>query len=87
MVAPRDYFQDDQEASGILKIINPWLHLELVYYSRSTTHFMSLALEINDVLVYLVKKIHVEGKKWLVRGPFKPIGLIGMAPSWPPLEE
>ena len=48
-------FQDDKEASGILKIIKSLLHLELVYYSRSTTHFISLALEINNVLVYLVK--------------------------------
>ena len=55
MVAPRDYFQDDQGTSGILKIIKSQLHLELVYYSRLTTHFISLALEINNVLVYLVK--------------------------------
>ena len=55
MVAPRDYFQDDKDASGILKIIKSSLHLELVYYSRSTTHFISLALEFNNVLVYLVK--------------------------------
>ena len=48
-------FQDDKEASGILKIIKSLLHLELVYYSRSTTHFISLALKINNVLVYLVK--------------------------------
>ena len=27
----------------------------MVYYGRSATHFISLALEINDVLVYLVK--------------------------------
>ena len=57
MVAPRDYFQDDQEASGILKIIQSELHIELVYYSRSTTHFISLALEINNMSVYLVKNI------------------------------
>ena len=55
MVAPRDYFQDDKEASGILKIIKSLLHLKLMYYSRSTTHFISLALGINNVLVYLVK--------------------------------
>ena len=84
MVAPRDYFQDDQEANGILKIIESQLHLELVYYSRSTTHFISLALDINNMLVYMWE----EKIKWLVRGPFKPLGLIGsMAPSWPPLKE
>ena len=54
MVAPGDYFQDNKEASGIL-IIKSQLHIQLVYYSRSTTHFISLALEINNVLVYLVK--------------------------------
>ena len=63
MVAPRDYFQDDQEANGILKIIKSQLHLELVYYSRSTSHFISLALDINNMLVYMWE----EKIKWLVR--------------------
>ena len=51
---PRGYFQDDKETSGILKIIKSWLHLELVYHSRSTTHFISLALEIKKLMCWCI---------------------------------
>ena len=48
------------------------LHLELVYFSRSTTHCNGLTYEINNMLVFLVKN---RCKKFLASGPFRPLGL------------
>ena len=62
MVAPRDYFQDGKGASEILKNSKSYLYSELVYCRRSATHFVSLAQEINNIMMYLVKICVKENK-------------------------
>ena len=48
--------QAGKGANEILKNTKSQLHLEFVYCSHSNIHFISLALEFNDMPANLVKK-------------------------------
>ena len=52
---PRSSFKMTIWDSEILNIIKSDLHLELVYCSRSATHFISLASDTNSMLVFLLE--------------------------------